>query len=508
MAGLTDFNDLHVVQGTDAVRAQLELVASSPAANHPVVDIPPDDFYDHYEPSRALPEDSGGFGKWNLIDLVRHVSLIYGTDTVWDAREKIQMRRSYLSHIIGRELFKEWDNHPSRRVVKGLVFEPSGIVPDNHVNLFDGFPISPGTQGARGCAKILNHIYRLCGCREDEFNFLIRWMAYPLQNPGAKMATSVIMHGAEGTGKSLIWDRVIGAIYGKYAITVGQMQIESQFTGWQSCKCFAQCEEVVARNEQAHYKGRLKHLVSGATLIINEKQLPAREENNHLNTVFLSNSDKPLSLDLGDRRYLVLKIMDVPNQAYFDELLTEIDSAVGSVGPYSPNACSCRFCCRFCCRMSDVYKIYSQKLAFSPRKSSNAFTNCWHSTSTRLAKLSCPSSLRSPIGTQHRTVLRSLKSSGSRISTLSSAKYRRSVELTSRSRTLNSLRSSHHRRYAEYRTPFGAQPNGRPVRPSCQSLKNNCVFGKSSPIKCRFSSFSGGLVCPLNPAISRDSRWP
>jgi len=326
MAGLTDFNDLHVVQGTDAVRAQLELVASSPAANHPVVDIPPDDFYDHYEPSRALPEDSGGFGKWNLIDLVRHVSLIYGTDTVWDAREKIQMRRSYLSHIIGRELFKEWDNHPSRRVVKGLVFEPSGIVPDNHVNLFDGFPISPGAQGARGCAKILNHIYRLCGCREDEFNFLIRWMAYPLQNPGAKMATSVIMHGAEGTGKSLIWDRVIGAIYGKYAITVGQMQIESQFTGWQSCKCFAQCEEVVARNEQAHYKGRLKHLVSGATLIINEKQLPAREENNHLNTVFLSNSDKPLSLDLGDRRYLVLKIMDVPNQAYFDELLTEIDS--------------------------------------------------------------------------------------------------------------------------------------------------------------------------------------
>lgn len=330
MSGRSDFNDLMVSAGINAVREQLEgaLAANDSGSDIVIDDLPPDDFYDHYEPSPALPVsgDASGFGKWSLIDMIRHISLIYGTDTVWDARERLQMKLSHLRHIVGRELFKAWDEHPARKVAKGLVFEPSGVVPENHVNLFDGFPIAPGTQGARGCAKILHHIYRLCGLRDAEFEWLIRWMAYPLQNPGAKMATSVIMHGAEGTGKSLIWDRVVGAIYGKYAITVGQMQIESQFTGWQSCKCFAQCEEVVARNEQAHYKGRLKHLVSGTTLIINEKQLPAREENNHLNTVFLSNSDKPLSLDLGDRRYLVLKIMDVPDQAYFDDLLAEIDA--------------------------------------------------------------------------------------------------------------------------------------------------------------------------------------
>lgn len=96
-------------------------------------------------------------------------------------------------------------------------------------------------------------------------------MAYPLQNPGAKMASSVVMHGDEGTGKSLIWDEVIGKIYGEYMITVGQLQIESAFTGWQSKKCLALCEEVVARNEKAHYKGMLKHLVTGRTLVINEK---------------------------------------------------------------------------------------------------------------------------------------------------------------------------------------------------------------------------------------------
>ena len=104
MAGLTDFNDLHVMQGTDAVRAQLELVASSAAANHPAVDIPPDDFYDHYEPSPTLPVDGGGFGKWNLIDLVRHMSLIYGTNTCWDGRERMLMKLGDLRHLIGRHL--------------------------------------------------------------------------------------------------------------------------------------------------------------------------------------------------------------------------------------------------------------------------------------------------------------------------------------------------------------------------------------------------------------------
>lgn len=324
---LTDFNDLHVSEGIEAVRGQLiealasnDVEALAPAA---------DDFYDQYEPAHAhldVSEPIKKFGQWSFIELLENVSLIYGTDTVWDARERIQMRLSHLRHIIGREMYKTWDEHPFRKIIKGLVFEPSGEVPAFHANLFNGFAIAPGTQGARGCPKILNHIYRLCGHRDDEFEWLIRWIAYPLQNPGAKMDTSVVMHGSEGPGKSLLWERVVARIYGKYAITVGQAQIESQFTGWQSGKCFALCEEVVARNEKSHYKGMIKHLVTGGSLMINEKNLPAREEANHMNSVFLSNSQQPLELDVGDRRFLVLHITDVPPAGYFDALFHEIDN--------------------------------------------------------------------------------------------------------------------------------------------------------------------------------------
>ncbi|WP_166888590.1 primase-helicase family protein [Pantoea sp. Cy-639] len=85
----------------------------------------------------------------------------------------------------------------------------------------------------------------LCNNRADEYRFLLKWIAYPLQNPGAKMATAVVMFGAEGPGKSLLWEKVVREIYGAYGTTIGQAQLESQFTGWQSRKLFALAEEVV-----------------------------------------------------------------------------------------------------------------------------------------------------------------------------------------------------------------------------------------------------------------------
>lgn len=70
----------------------------------------------------------------------------------------------------------------------------------------------------------------------------------------------------------------------------------------------------------------LKHLVTGETLQINEKNMPVREERNHLNFVFLSNSTVPLALDDGDRRYLVLYVDRVPPKEYFEALVNEIES--------------------------------------------------------------------------------------------------------------------------------------------------------------------------------------
>lgn len=267
--------------------------------------------------------------EWTLDALFESVSLIYGGDTCWDARNRIQMRLSALRHAVGADLYKLWADSPRRRTVKELVFNPRPTkddpLPKHAVNLFRGLPVQPKPTKPPECKLILQHIKRLCRDREAEFDWLIKWMAFPLQNLGAKMDSSVIMYGAEGYGKSILWEQIISKIYGEYSITIGQAQLESQFTGWQSGKLFALCEEVVSRTERNQHKGQLKHLITGSKLMINEKNLPIREEANRLNFVFLSNSTIPLELDTGDRRYLVLYGGAVPDKAYFDALSYQIN---------------------------------------------------------------------------------------------------------------------------------------------------------------------------------------
>jgi len=270
----------------------------------------------------------GGAGGFRIgeQELLNDFMLIYGTDLVWDCNRRRMVKLAALREVVGRERIKLWQESQHRRVAEDVVFDPTMRCGPTMLNLFDGFKSTPDPIGKDGCQRILAHLWRLCGQRKEEYQFLLRWIAYPLQNPGAKMATSVVMFGSEGPGKSLVWEKVVKPIYGEYGVTIGQAQLESQFTGWQSRKLFALAEEVVSRAEMRHYKGLLKHLVTGETLQINEKMQSLREERNHLNFVFLSNSTVPLELDDGDRRYLVLYVDQVPPKEYFAELVAEIEN--------------------------------------------------------------------------------------------------------------------------------------------------------------------------------------
>ena len=79
-------------------------------------------------------------------------------------------------------------------------------------------------------------------------------MAYPLQHPGAKMSTAVIMHGPQGTGKSTVF-QALAQIYGDYATVLNQRGLEDKFNAdWTDSKLFLLAEEVVNRAEMWHIR--------------------------------------------------------------------------------------------------------------------------------------------------------------------------------------------------------------------------------------------------------------
>ncbi|MFZ6724691.1 DUF5906 domain-containing protein [Undibacterium sp. MH2W] len=243
---------------------------------------------------------------WDKVErLINNFTLIYGSDEVFDGERREIIKINPLRLAFTNDVVKAWLNFKDRKMVprEMVVFDPTySVDPKKSLNLFDGFAMKP-KQGS--CDLILALLSYLCG--DDEVaEWILCWLAYPLQNPGAKMASAIIMHGDEGSGKNLFFEKCIKSIYGKYAGVIGNQEIESQFNEWASQKLFMVCDEVVTRAEMRQMKGRLKQITANETISINPKNLSQREERNHINFAFLSNETQPLALDKSDRRYLVV----------------------------------------------------------------------------------------------------------------------------------------------------------------------------------------------------------
>lgn len=262
---------------------------------------------------RAIISKEGGGGD-PLKELVDRYVLLYGTETVWDRMSRkvvgLGPLRSAFPDLAGR-----WLESPKRTMVDAdnLVFDPAQRSnPDTHINMFGGYPLTP-KKNVDLQNLVLALVGSLCSSErnaDEVSDWLIKWLAYPLQNPGAKMSTAVLMFGEkQGTGKSLFFDGIMRPIYGEYGTTAGQHQLESSFTDWRSRKTFVLFEEVLGRAERHNYIGTIKHMITGKDMRINPKGLPERVEANHLNSVFLSNERQPLPLDAEDRRFQVIEAL-------------------------------------------------------------------------------------------------------------------------------------------------------------------------------------------------------
>jgi Replicative DNA helicase len=246
-----------------------------------------------------------------LPDLLKHYVLIYGTETIWDERKGHIIGMAPLRAAAARDRVKKWLGHPVRRTVhaRDLVFEPGNDARAGTINMYKGLPLKPATAPCEKLVELLEHLCSTEDGRGDEkplTDWVLDWLAFPLQHPGAKMQTALLFHGFPGAGKNLLF-KALRQIYGEYCTEIGQAQLEFfRFNGWGSRKLLVIGNEVISRSELKHAEGQLRQWISEATWQVDEKNLPLREEANHANFIFLSNFTVPLSLGRKDRRMCVL----------------------------------------------------------------------------------------------------------------------------------------------------------------------------------------------------------
>ena len=259
----------------------------------------------------------------NLHEMCANYVVLVGSEMIWDHRRgrTTSPKELKIAHAAD---YNAWikDAACQRVDIERLVFAPHGER-KGEINTFRGLTMKP--NASRSCARLVEHLAFLCGGDPALTHWLTCWLAYPLQNLGAKMKTSVVVHGGQGTGKSMLFEAV-ARVYGEYATVIGQTQIDSAYNGWASRKLFVLADEVLSTREARTIKNRLKSLITGETIIVEEKYRQARTEQNCMNLVFLSNEETPVIVERDDRRFTVIRVEAQQEAAYYDRLAAEIEN--------------------------------------------------------------------------------------------------------------------------------------------------------------------------------------
>lgn len=316
--GPTDFNDLHALEGLHVVRTQIETRLTE---------------LQWCRVAPSGPSAAGGEGSRSLTvdgveSMLARYTLVYGANSVaFDEQEHMLVKLSDVRDAcLNKNYVRDWQADSRRRVVRmeQVGFDPTERDTRIKCNLWAGWPTVPQQGNCEKLLALLEYLTAGEDNAEEIYTWVLRWLAYPIQHPGAKMKTALVVHGPQGGGKNLFFEAVRD-IYGEYGSTVDQAAIEDKHNDWAGRKLFLIADEVVARQEMHHIKNKLKGMVTSDKLRINPKHVTAHDERNHINLVFLSNEAQPLVLERDDRRYLVVWTPPAMPKEYYQAAAAELE---------------------------------------------------------------------------------------------------------------------------------------------------------------------------------------
>ncbi len=218
---------------------------------------------------------------------------------LYDAWSRSIENREYSSKVFDPTMSVSYDDRNILNTFVGLKAEQEVVFDQNNTS----FHVNP-----EDFDTILYHIKNLCGGNDLYYEYLLDWLAYPIQT-GEKTGVAVICYGGQGCGKSKIFEELMGIqIYGEqYAskISGGTTQIGGSFNSHISGKMFL---NIVEPNDFSKAKlNILKDLITSSKAEVNAKNKDAVFEDDYTNYVFTCNKIPKDMLEEDDRRYFIIQ---------------------------------------------------------------------------------------------------------------------------------------------------------------------------------------------------------
>lgn len=165
--------------------------------------------------------------------------------------------------------------------------------------------LTKADKAAIACVEA--HIRHICGERQAVAAALLDWLAFCVQNPGAKIRYAVLIQGIEGDGKTTIGD-LLGHVMGQPNIAkISNNSIKSDFSGWAMGSCVGVIEELrMQGHNRFDVMNAVKELVTNDVIPVIKKGLDQINVPNTMNYFATTNHPDALPLSSNDRRWMVI----------------------------------------------------------------------------------------------------------------------------------------------------------------------------------------------------------
>jgi hypothetical protein len=199
-------------------------------------------------------------------------------------------------------------------------------------NRFDGFNyknINNFKINKNKINYILHHIKKvLSGDNNKNYEYLLNWMSWLIQNPDRKTGVCCVFLSEQGTGKNLFFEwfgkNIIGKKYYLYVNNINNLV--SRFNSDTMDKLFTILDEMQMYDRNQKFQDQLKSIITQNQGRIENKGMEPFLTNDYNNYVMFTNNDSPVHLDNSDRRYAMFNVSSCykGNKEYFDKLNEEL----------------------------------------------------------------------------------------------------------------------------------------------------------------------------------------
>jgi hypothetical protein len=201
-----------------------------------------------------------------------------------------------------------WLSHRDRRQHRGVTFLPGAPeVVSECLNMWQGWGVvpRPGDWGL-----IRQHIEEVIAGGNAEFaEYVLRWIAWSVQNPAAQAEVALVLIGHKGVGKGTLV-RCLQRIFGAHAFQVtSREEVIGKFNGHlQDCVLFVADEAYWGGDKRC--VGRLQGMITEPTLPIERKGFDLILVPNYLHVLMLAEPGWVIPAGRYERRYGALRVSD------------------------------------------------------------------------------------------------------------------------------------------------------------------------------------------------------